>query len=268
MSRYDVVCIGLAIMDSIIRGFDPEPVSTTGFVAESGSLNAGGDAVNEAVACSKLGLRTAILCSLGRDPAGEMIAGVLEQAKVDTDMVLWSEDHQTPVTTIFVNADGNRKSITNSAHKYNFHPERYPELFSDTKAIILGSLFRAPFNDKDVIRGVLETAAAGGIMVFADTKLPNFGRLTLDDIADLLPMIDYITPNEDEARYYTGEEEPEKMAEAFLAAGARNVMIKLGIRGCYFRSRSESMYIPAFAVDVIDAFQHKYANSQLACRSV
>ena len=48
---YDIVCIGMAIMDSIIRGFEPEPV-LSGFRAESGTLNAGGDAVNEAVAAA------------------------------------------------------------------------------------------------------------------------------------------------------------------------------------------------------------------------
>ena len=39
----------MALVDSIIRGFDPEPVSASGYRAESGSLNAGGEAVNEAV---------------------------------------------------------------------------------------------------------------------------------------------------------------------------------------------------------------------------
>ena len=48
--RYDLICIGLAIMDSIIRGFDPEPVSATGYRAGTGSLNVGGDAVNEVMA--------------------------------------------------------------------------------------------------------------------------------------------------------------------------------------------------------------------------
>ena len=46
--KYDLICIGMALVDSIIRGFDPKPVSASGYLAESGSLNAGGEAVNEA----------------------------------------------------------------------------------------------------------------------------------------------------------------------------------------------------------------------------
>ena len=251
--KYDLICIGMAIMDSIIKGFDPVPLTATGYRAESGSLNVGGDAVNESIAASKLGLRTGILCQLGNDPAGNAIENELRCNGVDTDLIIRSDEHQTPVTTIFVQEDGNRKSITNSAHRHNFHPERYKERFKDTRAIVLGSLFRAPFNDPEVIHSVLVFAKENDIIVFADTKLPNFRILTLDDISDSLSLIDYITPNEDEARYYSGKDTPEEMAGAFLDAGAKNVIIKLGAKGSYFRNRYISLMIPAFKTDAVDA---------------
>lgn len=250
--RYDFVSIGMAIMDSIIRGFDPEPV-LSGYRAESGSLNAGGDAVNEAIAASRLGLSTGILCSLGKDAAGDMITDVLASAGVSTDLIQRSDDHPTPVTTIFVLPDGNRRSITNQAHRYNFHPERYMDQV-DAGAIVLGSLFRAPFNDPEVIRAVLTEAKSRGMIVFADTKLPNFRQLTLDDIADLLPMIDYITPNLAEAEHYSGRSHVSNMADTFLDKGANNVIIKMGADGCYFKGRgAEEFTVPAFMVDTVDA---------------
>lgn len=253
MSRYDIVCIGMAIIDSIIRGFEPEPVSATGYRAESGSLNVGGDAVNEAVASSKLGMRTAVLCSLGNDPAGDIIAENLAANSVDTGLIVRSDEHPTPITTIFVDDSGNRKSITNGAHKYNFHPEQYVDAFTDTRAIIMGSLFRAPFNDPDVIRSVVSAAKAKGILVFADTKLPNFRRLSLDDISAYLPDIDFITPNEDEGRHYTGKDDPEQIADVFLEKGANNVIVKLGARGCLFKSKNSTLHVPAFGIDAVDA---------------
>ena len=253
MSRYDVVFIGTAILDSVIKGFDPEPVSVAGFRVESGSINAGGEGVNGSVAASKLGMKSALLCFLGKDQAGDLIEAELARFVVDTSCIIRTDDHPTPITTIFVAEDGNRKSITNSAHSYNFHPEQYPDMFTDTKAVVIGSLFRAPFNDPDVIRGVVSQAHSRGIPVFADTKIPNFRRLTLDDIADSLSMIDYITPNEDEARFFTGEDTPEKMAEAFLAKGVKNVIIKLGGRGCFLMNNSEKIHLYAHKIDVVDA---------------
>ena len=210
-SSPDMICIGIALVDSIIRGFDPNPVSASGYRAESGSLNVGGEAVNESMAAAKLGVKTGILTSLGKDEAGDMIVAALQRCGVDTGLIIRSAQHPTPVTTMFVRDDGTRKSVTNSAHRYNFHPEQYAGSFSGAKALLLGSLFRAPFDDPDIIHSVLLAAKTAGQTVFADTKLPNFRKLSLDDLAGSLDLIDYITPNEDEAKYYSGKQDPEAM---------------------------------------------------------
>lgn len=250
---FDLICIGMALVDSIIRGFDPEPVSASGFRAASASLNVGGEAVNEAMAAAKLGAKTGIVCALGADDAGDLVAGALARCGVDTGRIVRSEAHPTPVTTMFVNADGTRKSITNGAHRYNFHPERDTARFTDARAVILGSLFRAPFDDPDIIAAVLRAARAAGQLVFADTKLPNFRFLTLEDLRDSLPLIDYLTPNEDEARYYSGKDSPEAMADVFLDCGVKNVVIKLGSRGCYLKNAETALRLPACAVRAVDA---------------
>ena len=253
MKTYDLICIGTALVDSIIRGFDPEPVSASGYRAVSGSLNVGGEAVNEAMAAAKLGMKTGILCSLGQDAAGDMVAAALAACGADTGLILRSEEHPTPVTTMFVHEDGSRQSITNKAHQYNFHPEKNSACFDNARAILLGSLFRAPFDDPEIIHAVLSAAAAKGIPVFADTKIPNFRFLKLSDVADSLPLIDYLTPNEDEARYYTGKDDPSDMAQVFLDLGVRNVILKLGGRGCLFQNAEESICLPACGIRPVDA---------------
>jgi len=172
---------------------------------------------------------------------------------VDTGAVIRLKDHQTPVTTMLVEADGSRKSVTNQAHAFNFHPEKYPDLLKGHKIVMLGSLFRAPFDDPAVTAAVLRFADRNGIQVFADTKLPNARPCTLDEIRDCLPLVSYITPNEDEARFYTGRETPAEMAEVFLQYGVRNVIIKLGAKGCYFRSREAAYALPACRIEAVDA---------------
>ncbi len=253
MKKYDLICIGTALVDSIIKGFDPEPISKSGYKAESGSLNVGGEAVNEAVTAAKLGMKTGIFCSLGEDPAGDMIVAALDKNGVDTGLILRSKEHPTPVTTMFVKEDGSRKSITNGSHRYNFRPDLHLESFTNARAIILGSLFRAPFDDPDIIYEVLKAAKAAGETVFGDTKLPNFRFLTLEDLKNSLPMLDYITPNEDEAKYYSGKEEPEAMADVFLNLGIKNVLIKLGPQGCFFKNEKEKISLPAFDIKAVDA---------------
>ena len=251
MMKYDVICIGMALADVIIRGFNPTPVSASGYIAESASLNPGGEAVNEAVAAAKLGLKTGIRCALGNDAAGEMVLNELRKHGVDTGIV--ARTPATPVTTMFVREDGSRQSITNQAHRYNFHPERELSLLTGARALILGSLFRAPFDDPDVIHTVVSSAKAGGQLVVADTKIPNFRFLALEDIRDSLALIDYITPNEDEARHFTGKDEPEEMADVFLDYGVRNAVIKLGSKGCLLKNRELSLRLPPERVRAVDA---------------
>ncbi len=249
----DVVCIGTALIDSIIKGFDPNPTSASGYTAESGTLNAGGEAVNEAIAFAKLGTKVGILCFLGEDAAGAFVENELRKNGVHTDLIVWEKEHPTPVTSMFVNKDGGRMSVTNLAHRYNFHPETKGIGALGAKAISIGSLFRAPFDDPAVIHTVLSEAKAAGMRVFADTKIPNFHPLTLEDIRESLPLIDYITPNEDEAKYYTGEKEPAAQADVFLNYGIANVIIKLGGKGCYYKNAVEEIRLPAFPIDPVDS---------------
>lgn len=249
--QYDLICVGMALVDSIIKGFSPKPVSASGYLAVSGTLNVGGEAVNEAMAAAKLGLKTGIVCALGKDEAGDMVRTALRRGGVD--ILYAAEGSGTPVTTMFIHEDGTRKSITNEAHRFNFHPEKNPAAFSDARALMLGSLFRAPFDDPEIIHAVLKAAKEAGQTVIADTKLPNFRRLSLEDLRDSLPLIDYMTPNEDEARYYTGKEDPENMAETLLSRGVRHVIVKLGAKGCLMKTKDKTVRLPGYAIRAMDA---------------
>lgn len=249
----ELLTIGTALVDSIIKGFDPKPVSASGYRAESGTLSVGGEAVNGAIAAAKLGVRTAILCSLGNDSAGTLVTAALEANGVDTGRIVRSDEHPTPVTTMFVRDDGSRQSVTNTAHRYHFHPERFLGDLTGVRAVVLGSLFRAPFDDPEVISAVLKAVKSQGILIAADTKLPNFRFLSLADLKEVLPLIDYITPNEDEARYYTSKSDPQEMAEVFLSSGVKNVIIKLSAKGCYFQNAERSLRLPPLRVEAVDA---------------
>ena len=92
-----------------------------------------------------------------------------------------------------------------------------------------------------------------GLLTVADTKLPNFKVLGLDDVSEALPFIDYITPNEDEAKYYTGKEDPSDMADVFLDYGIKIVIIKLGGKGCFFKNNDHAISLPPYDIEAVDA---------------
>ena len=250
--KYDVICVGTAIVDCIIKGFQNERISKTGFASASTTLSMGGESINQAVVAGRLGLRVGLLCGVGQDDGGDFLRSSLKKQGVDTSLLV-PHGNPTPVTVMFVDEKGNRNSITNTAHHYSFRPEEHLELLEQARALSIGSLFRAPFVDPEGLLAMVRRAKELGMTVYADTKLPNGKVLGLKDLARALPYIDYIFPNEDEAAYYSGKSEPEEMADVFLSYGVGHVIVKLGEKGCLYKCSRESICVPGRRVEAIDA---------------
>lgn len=67
-----------------------------------------------------------------------------------------------------------------------------------------------------------------------------------------LPYIDYFMPSIDEAVCISGKDQPDEIAEVFLSKGASNVIIKLGSKGSYFRSKNSGGKIyDSFSVEKV-----------------
>ena len=247
----DVVCVGQAVVDCITRGIrenTPVPGRTQ---ADSISLNTGGDAVNESFALADMGIRAALVCVVGKDPAGRFILDEAAKRGVMTDRITVSGTLATPVANMFVKEDGSRRSITGRAASLpGYAPD--PALLVGAKVVSLASLFRAPLEDADTIRALIRRAHEQGAVICADTKLPTFAGIGPEAIEDVLPLIDYLFPNETEAAWYTGESTFEKMGQRLLAYGVRHVVIKTGPEGLYACSREECFALPAVPVQAVD----------------
>ena len=101
---------------------------------------------------------------------------------------------------------------------------------------------------------------------YALNKAKETGSITIfnpapaSDIAeDDFKSIDYFTPNETEASYYSkekveSESEIERAAKIFLEKGVKNIIITLGSKGFYFANSNESYFSEAFKLksDVLD----------------
>ncbi|MBR2671027.1 MAG: carbohydrate kinase family protein [Oscillospiraceae bacterium] len=248
-----IVCVGSALVDCIVKGFDPEPISASGFFAASAELSTGGEALNQAVAFTKMGKKVRIVCFTGEDHAGNIVDSTLKQHGIDISFVRKVPEEHTPVALIFTDDTGDRKSVTNSAHRYNFHPERDMSYMDGAAAVSLGSLFRAPFDDPQVVYEIVSEAKKRGLPVYADTKLLILSRLSLEDFRDSLSMIDCIFPNEKEGRFYSGKDDPEGMADGFLKYGVKSVIVKLGSEGCLYKDGEMTIRLPGLPVTAVDA---------------
>ena len=76
---------------------------------------------------------------------------------------------------------------------------------------------------------------------------------THDDLVKLLPKIDILTVNDDEARLLAGEHNLVKAGRAILAMGPRSLLIKRGEYGVIQFSKEGTFAVPAYPLeDVVD----------------
>ena len=242
----DIICTGTALVDCIFSGGDH-----SGGYVDSIALHPGGDAFNEAVNMARLGAECALYCGLGTDFAGGMLSETAEKAGVDMSLAQVCAEAATPVSGLFVDSRGERRSCVSAAHKIPFfRPDA--EKCAGAKIVTMASLFRPPFNDPAFTAAFARGVKEMGALLYIDVKMPKNEQICLRDFADTVAMADFISPNETEAAYYSGASEPMAQARAFLDCGAKTVLLKLGGEGCLVVRESERFHVPAYEVPVAD----------------
>lgn len=246
-----VVCTGMAMLDVPIRGMPPLDPAREMTRAERIGLNLGGDAVNEAVVLTKLGVRTKLYTALSDDNAGKAIALLLDDAGVDRSLC-----EQRPGTVSSISIPivlENAERIFVAGKKENLALSFAPDLgaISGARIVTLASLYSPPYLDPEAALVVARRARAQGSIVCADITYRK-DKGTLADFAEVWPYVDYFFPNDCEASLLTDETQPEAMADALLAAGIGHVVIKIGGRGCFFKGGKESFTVPAHLVEPVD----------------
>lgn len=258
----DVLCIGQAVIDCITRGQEADRHRENVFRAERIELHIGGDAVNESIALADLGHKPAIACGVGTDLAGNLLRSELANRGVDTSGITVMETLTTPIAQLVVHQDGGRHSINSKATMLEgYLPDPQMTLIKEARIVSFASLFRAPLDQAEEVRRLMLAAKEAGALISADTKLPTFREMKMEELADVWPLVDYFFPNEKEAAYHSGISEDEtnteehfrKMTEYFLGYGIKNVIIKAGADGCYLNGPEGFYHLPALPVEVVDS---------------
>jgi len=256
----EVLCIGQAVVDCITRGVESDPLGMGKTRADSITLNLGGDAVNESFVLTSLGRRAGLMCAVGDDLAGRFVMNEASRRGLDVSGVSMIPGLVTPVANMFVKLDGSRSSVTSAA---SLLPGYVPSadhvrecVTKGARIVSFASLFRAPLDQAPVVCELIRAAHESGAIVCADTKIPTFRTMNLEELLPVLPMIDYIFPNDTEAAFLTGmsgmEADYEKIAARLLEQGIGHVIIKTGEKGCYAASGDGHFEIPALRVPVVD----------------
>ena len=248
--RPDVLVIGAAVADILLRPVDEGVFARSSTEAEEIRMNTGGDAMNEATVLARLGHVPVLVTVLGRDRAADFLAAHCRTEGI----ILRSSVHAgepTGINAVLVRPDGERFFVTAKGATLRTLGLRdamqafaCPE-FPSVRAVCLASMFVSHALDLRDTAALFRAARDAGKLVCADTTTAKRGE-TVRDAAEALSLLDVFFANAPEARLLTGRKDPAGAAAALEDAGARTVAVKTGAGGCLIRSGGAALRIPAW----------------------
>ncbi|MBQ0000625.1 MAG: carbohydrate kinase family protein [Clostridiales bacterium] len=245
MKNKKITIIGAAILDILAGPVDAKHLYENGSQAmDSIRMTFGGDALNETIALSRLGEMPELITLLGKDEAGQKILDHLASRGLSLHGITVREGLDTGMNIVLVDSAGERRFLTNPKSSLRKLSEKdiLPHLTHAGEIISFASLFVSHALDipamERICRKIKETP--GRTLVMDMTK-PKKGE-TLSDLTGILPYVDYLLPNAEEAAMLTGETDPVKNAKLLVDAGAAHTVIKTGKKGCVFCEAAHSAH--------------------------
>ena len=211
----------------------------------------GGKGANQAVAARRLGAEVSFVTLLGADPMGDRLAAALGAAGLPSEPVGRTRETATGVALISVDPEGrNQIAVAPGAnHRLTVeHARRHVELLARADVVLLQ--LETPI---DTVRWALAEARRLG----KRTVLNPAPARVLPLPADLLPLVDYLTPNEVEAGLLTDRvvgslDEAEEAGRVLVARGVTTAVVTMGALGAVAVSASGALRTATFQVEAID----------------
>jgi|SRR5271165_647520 len=244
-----IVVVGSINLDLVV-GADRIPQVGETIIGNSFSTFYGGKGANQAVSAAKLGYPVSMVGNVGSDAFGAQLRNGLKDADVDTAYVNTVEG-PSGVALITTGRRGENNIVV--VPGANGHLT--PELLEKAAAILerAGFLLAQLETPIETVDYLAQFAERHDIPLMLD---PAPAR---ELSKSLLRRVTWITPNETEATELiksgseNGNQDSYAAADHLLASGVKNVLLKLGSRGCVIAQPNRlKKLIPAFSVNAVD----------------
>ncbi|PPR47042.1 MAG: Ribokinase [Alphaproteobacteria bacterium MarineAlpha5_Bin9] len=221
---------------------DSIPVKGETILGQDYVVGPGGKGSNQAVAAAKAGGNVKFISKIGDDQFGNMAIEIYKEVGVDYTNVIQTKKFTTGTAGIFINKLSGENAIT-------VVPGAAGKIITkdiDISTIKNSSIFLTQLElPIELVEYSLEIAKKNNVT----TILNPAPAVKLND--KILNLIDYFTPNETEASFYVNHainsiEDIKKASLSLLDKGIKNVIITLGAKGSYYKSKKEEFLINAY----------------------
>jgi sugar/nucleoside kinase (ribokinase family) len=237
--RIDVLAVGQTSFDQVAV-VDAAPPRGGKALASEWLESSGGQIATAALACARLGLRCALVSSVGDDPAAERVLAPLAAEGVDVARVARVPGAPTQRALIWIErTSGERTVLWRRDERLALSPSAVrPDDVRSARAVLLDA------GDLPLALQVAKLARAADIPCVVDADTPAPG------VAELLGAVAYPVISESLARTLHGT--PERAVRALVAAGAEAAVVTLGAQGAVVASAREVFQSDAFAIEPRD----------------
>ena len=239
-----ILVVGSANMDLVVGADRPAALGETLLGGDFATFP-GGKGANQAVAAARLGGTVGIVGAVGVDAFGEALRASLTDAGVDVSR-LASVERPSGVGVIVTTPAGENAIIVAPGANLVMTADAIDPGAFVGPAFVLAQL-ETPLDG--VIRAA-ELAKTRGAVFILDPAPARALPL------ELLALVDWLTPNESEARAILGVHgawDPLEAAQALLDLGVRGVVLKLGSDGAILlEAGGEPQRVTPFRVNAVD----------------
>jgi sugar/nucleoside kinase (ribokinase family) len=210
----------------------------------------GGSSANTIIGLAELGMDTAFLGKIGNDKQGRFYKERYQAIGGDITRFKVNEKVPTGRCLSLITPDSERTMRTDLGAAATMVMEEITAMDFDDITHLHAEGYML-FN-KDLMIHVLQLAKKNSCTVSLD--LSSFG--VVDASMGILPdilgkYVDIVFANEDEAKAFCGEDDPEKAVKA-MAEYSQAVAVKLGRKGSIIRCRRNTVRVNADVVDAVD----------------
>ena len=238
MEKKKVFVLGSINVDLVVYAEHfPEKGETV--VGKEFFINQGGKGANQAVAAKKAGADAIFIGRVGTDIFSNIAEESLKKFEV-AHRLTFDKTAQTGIAVINVDKTGeNRITIIEGA---NGHVGS-EELEFLKKNIKSGDflLLQGEIHVDVLVEASKIAKSAEAFIIFDPAPVK-------EELINVIPYADYVTPNEVELRKLTNSNDPAEL----LRLGAKNVIFKMGERGVRFINLNEIFEVKAFKVNAVD----------------
>ena len=244
----NISILGIFVADISFFGNKIPSVGET-ILGSNYNVGPGGKGCNQAIAIARLGGEVNFITKLGKDTYGELATDTLRNNNIDTSTIVYSSKFQTGVAGIMIDKNTGMNSInviTGAPSTLTIEEvERHIEVIKNSKIFL--TQLEVP---KEITLHCLKKAKQNKVLTILNpapaSEISN----------EFFKYIDYFTPNEAEAEFYTGvkisnEKDAKEASIKLLNLGLKKVIITLGEKGLFYSDGKKDIYIKALSLSKV-----------------